>query len=148
MEVKINDVVIERVECTKFLGFFIDSKLTWKEHISKLKGKLSKSSAILFRCNRLINENALRTLYCSLFLSYLSYCCEVWGTTYKSNLNGIYLVQKKAVRAICKAPKLESTTPLFVKLRLLKLEDIVKFKCCLIMLSAYRLELPKTYKIY
>ena len=67
VEVRISDVVIERVECTKFLGIFIDSKLTWKEHISKLKGKLSKSSAILLRCNRLINENALRTLYCSFF---------------------------------------------------------------------------------
>ena len=73
----------------------------------------------------------------------LSYCFEVWGTTYKSNLKGIYLLQKKAVRIICKAPKLDCTTPLFLKFKLLKLEDIVKFKCFSIMFSAYRLELSK-----
>ena len=41
-DVKINDVVIEHVECTKFLGVLIDNKRRWKEYISKLKGKSSK----------------------------------------------------------------------------------------------------------
>ena len=35
----INGADIERVGCAKFLGVLIDSKLTWKEHINKLKGK-------------------------------------------------------------------------------------------------------------
>ena len=140
--VKINDDNIERVECTKFLGIMIDSKLTWKTHIVNVKRKLSKCLAILYRCNILLNENALKTLYCSMFLSYLTYCCEVWGTTYKTNLKCLELLQKKAVRIICKAGKTASTTPLFLKLNLLKLDDIVKFKCCSLMYYAYRLELP------
>ena len=38
---------------------------------------------------------------------------------------------------------LSRTTPLFLKLRLLKFEGIVKLKCCTIMFSAYRQMLPK-----
>ena len=140
--VKINDDDIERVEYTKFLGIMIDSKLTWKTHIVNVKRKLSKCLAILYRCNMLLNENALKTLYCSMFLSYLTYCCEVWGTIYKTNLKCLELLQKKAVRIICKAGKTASTTPLFLKLNLLKRDDIVKFKCCSLMYYAYRLELP------
>ena len=138
----INGADIERVGCTKFLGVLIDSKLTWKEHINKLKGKLSKSVSILYRCYKLIDENALKTLYYSLFLSYLTYCCEVWGTTYKSNLKCLCILQKKAIRIICKVEKFTGTAPLFSRLGLLKLEDIVKFKCCSIMFTAYRMELP------
>ena len=140
--VKINDVSIKRVECTKFLGVLIDNKLTWKEHIINVKGKLSKSLAILYRCSKLIDENALRTLYCSLFLAYLNYCCEVWGTTYKSNLRCLVILQKKAIRIISKVDRFANTTPFFMNLGLLKFEDIVKFKCCSIMYSAYKHELP------
>ena len=32
-------VNMDRVECTKFPGVLIDNKLTWKEHMTKLKGK-------------------------------------------------------------------------------------------------------------
>ena len=141
-DISINNVCIERVYCTKFLGVFIDSKITWKEHINKLNGKLSKSVSILYRCYKLIDENALKTLYYSLFLSYVTYCCEVWGTTYKSNLKYLYKLQKKAIRIICKVEKFACTTPLFYKLGLLKLEDIVKFKCCSTMFDAYRMKLP------
>ena len=140
ISVKINNVSIERVECTKFLGVLIDSKLKWKEHISKVKSKLSKS--ILFRCSKLLDESALRTLYCSLFLSHLTYCAEVWGTTYKTNIKCLELMQKKAIRIVCKADRLASSTPLFINLKLLKFEDIVKLKCCSIMYIAYRRNLP------
>ena len=107
VSVRINNVEIDRVNCTKFLGVLIDNRLTWKEQISKVKGKLCKSVAILFRCNRLINENALRTIYCSLFLSHITYCCEVWGTTYKTNLKCLCLLQKKALRIICNVKRLK-----------------------------------------
>ena len=33
-------------------------------------------------------------LYCSLFLPYLTYCAEIWGNTYLTNINGIFFLQK------------------------------------------------------
>ena len=77
-----------------------------------------------------------------MFLSYLTYCCEVWGTTYKCNLNCFTVLQKKAVRIICKSEYSASTISLFTRLELLKFEDIVKLKCCSLMYKASKLELP------
>ncbi|KAJ8027611.1 hypothetical protein HOLleu_32806 [Holothuria leucospilota] len=47
IEVKRNVIHINDVTCTKFLGVFIDKKLTRKDHISNLCNKLSKSMAII-----------------------------------------------------------------------------------------------------
>lgn len=141
VSISINNVPIERVECTKFLGVLIDNKLSWKPHINKVASTLSKSLAILYRCNKLLNRNALRTLYCSLFLSHLTYCCEVWGTTYKSNLDRLVILQKKALRMINNEYDIPSNV-LFSELKLLKLRDIVYLKCCCLMFRAYRCELP------
>ena len=40
--VYINNIVINYVTTTKFLGIIIDNKLTWCEHISHIKRKISK----------------------------------------------------------------------------------------------------------
>ena len=56
------------VRATTFLGVIIDEKLTWKDHISLVRCKLSKTVGILFRVRHLLNRSALFILYCSLFL--------------------------------------------------------------------------------
>ena len=38
MNVNITNISIERVECTIFLGAFIDNTFTYKKHISNVKG--------------------------------------------------------------------------------------------------------------
>ncbi len=142
IKVKINNEEIERVYSTKFLGVTIDAKLTWKEHITNIKAKLSKCLAILFKCSKILNLDSLRTLYCSLFLPYISYCSEVWGTTYKSTVKCVSILQKKALRIICKQDMKAHTSGLFHELKLLKFEDLVDLKCCIIMYKIHSKELP------
>ena len=43
VKVSINEVNLERVYVTKFLGVFIDHKLNWKEHVVNLSKKLQKA---------------------------------------------------------------------------------------------------------
>ena len=73
IKITINNQEIERVYSTKFLGVIIDAKLTWKEHIATIRVKLSKCLAILFKSSKILEKNALRTLYCSLVMPYLNY---------------------------------------------------------------------------
>ena len=77
LDVNINNVTIDRVYIAKFLGVFIDHKLSWKEHISKLCSKLSKCVALIYKASHVLSSNALYILYCTLFLPYLTYCVEV-----------------------------------------------------------------------
>ena len=140
--ITIGNTSIERVSATKFLGVLIDDKLTWKQHISNIKVKLSKCVAILYKCNRLLETSSLRVLYCSLFLPYLNYCCEVWGTTYKCTTYCISILQKKAIRIICKEKSRAHTSSLFQCLKLLKFDDLVNLKCAIFMYKAYNSQLP------
>lgn len=103
---KINGLEILQVSATKFLGITVDEKLTWKNHINNVLKKLSRASNIIFHTRKLINERTARTIYCSIYLPHLTYCAEIWGNTYMSNLTKIITSQKKAIRTIYNVPRL------------------------------------------
>ena len=142
--IRIRNVIIERVRVAKFLGVHIDELLNWNCHIKYVKSKLAKSSAILYRCSQFINRTTMYILYCALFLPYITYCSEIWGNTYPSNIQCICLLQKRAVRIVCGAGRLAHTTPLFSKLHTLKFEDITKLKTLNFMHNAYYNVLPSS----
>jgi hypothetical protein len=142
INININNENIERVYSTKFLGVLIDSKLTWKEHIRMVKGKLLKCVGILYKCAKIIDTDTSRTLYCSLFLPHINYCCEIWGMASDSLLHCVLVLQKRAIRTICREYRYAHTSVLFYNLRLFKFSDLVKFKINLIMFKAFSLQLP------
>ena len=49
----------------------------------------------------------------SLFLLYLTYWVEIWGNTYPTNINGIFLLQKRVIRIMCGAKRLDHTNSRF-----------------------------------
>ena len=144
MEIYMNNSGISRVKVTKFLGVIIDENLNWKEHIKLVSSKISKNIAIIYKAKQFFeNSFVLRTLYCSLILSYLMYCMEIWGNTYKYNLKGIVLLQKRAIRIISGANRLAHTNKLFYDLKLLKLNDMVEYQTLIIMYRAFNNNLSK-----
>ena len=142
IKLKICDSEIERVTEIKFLGVVIDDKLTWKQHVRYIKGKISKSIAILYKSRSILNYKALHIIYCSLILPYISYCVEVWGSTYKTTVNAIVLLQKRAIRLINKVDFYEHTDPLFKKTHVMKFKDLVYYKTMQIMYKAKSNLLP------
>lgn len=142
LRITINEFEIERVYVTKFLGVLIDHKLNWKHHIENICTKISRNTSILYKASKVLSTNSLRSLYCTLILPYLNYCAENWGNTYPSNLNKIFLKQKKVIRIIYKASYYDHTNVLFKSLKLLKLEDLIKFKNAIFMFKVFNRELP------
>ena len=105
----INNVVLTRVAATNFLGIIIDDKLSWKPHIQSVQSKLSSVLSIMYKASKLINTSGMYILYCSLFHPYLSYCNEIWGNKYPSNVKCLFTLQKKVIRLICNADRLAHT---------------------------------------
>ena len=68
---RINDVNIERVEATQFLGVVIKESLNWNNHISLVKSKLAKDASVIYKVSHYIDKTSRYTLYCSLFLPYM-----------------------------------------------------------------------------
>ena len=69
--------------------------------------------------------NTKLPLYYTLIYPYITYSNLAWSSTYVSNLNGIFSLQKRAVRAINNADFRAHSTPLFLHLGIL---DIFKVR--------------------
>ena len=49
VKIQIDNEEIDRVYQTKFLGVIIDHKIAWKEHVTYVSGKISRSIGILIK---------------------------------------------------------------------------------------------------
>ena len=73
--------------------------------------------------------------YRSLFLPYLTYCCEIWGSTYATNVNCIYVIQKKLLRIIHHEGRLAHTNCLFNQMHSLTCHDLVAYRTAIVMFN-------------
>ena len=129
--------VIKRVSVTNFVGVMIDDKLTWKHHIDLVKSKLSRNCAIMYRASFLIHRRGMYVLYCSLFLPYIMYCAEKCGNSYSTSSICLFMLQKRVIRLICGATRMDHTNMLFYDQHILKLSDVVKLKTAIIVFKAF-----------
>ena len=82
-----------------------------------------------------INYEGMLTVYCSLFLPYLTYCCEIRSNTYAINVNCVYVIQKKIVRIIHHEGRLAHTNSLFKQMHSLKFHDLVEHRTAIVCLK-------------
>ena len=135
--IRIDGNNIEQVTNTKFLGVYIDNRLSWKKHIDYISGKISRGIGVILKARHLLNLSSLKTLYYSFVYPYFSYCNHVWGSACATALNRLFLLQKRAVRVISAAKYRDPSDPIFKKLGLLKLADINKYSFCKFMYRWY-----------
>ena len=60
---KINNTLTNRVDHIKLLGVVFDETLTWKNHISLIENKISKSLSILHRAKFLLNQESRKKVF-------------------------------------------------------------------------------------
>ena len=92
--------MISQTDSTKFLGLHLDTHITWKTHIDSICNKISKILGILYKIRYFIPQPALLSLYYTLIYSQISYCNILWGNTFPSYSNKLFILQKKAIRII------------------------------------------------
>jgi hypothetical protein len=97
------------------LGVYIDEHLTWKDHISCISKKISKSVGILHRSRFNLSSKTKLSLYYTLIYPYITYCNLAWSSTYVTNLNIMIYLQKRAVRIITNAEFRAHSAPLFTQ---------------------------------
>ena len=126
LTVKIKGTKVFLSHFVKYLGILIDSKLSWKKHISELTKKLNRATALLAKLRNYVHEKSLKSLYFSLFQSHINYGCLVWGFAKQSLINKIFRIQKRAIRIITCSSYKCNTSPLFHKLGILKIHDHIE----------------------
>ena len=128
---KIQKKAISQKNHIKYLGVIIDSTLTWKQQIKNISSKISRAIGIMYKLSPFLNPIMLKNIYYSLVYSHIVYAIHVWGSAGKSELDKIFILQKRAIRLISNKAKrpsipgpLASTNPIFYKLEILKINDI------------------------
>jgi hypothetical protein len=124
LTLKIDNVIIERVSKFNFLGLTLDEYLTWKPHIDKTSNKISQCMGILNRLKHFLPLQAKVHIYNSLVLSHLHFGILLWGFKCEK----VFKLQKKIIRILSLSKYNAHTEPLFKKLKLLKVNDILKLQ--------------------
>ena len=138
----LNDNVIELVDSTKFLGLEIDTKLSWKQHISHICKILARNVGVMNKLNPFLPSNILLKLYNTLILPYLNYGLLAWGNSSQRNLERLLIIQKRAMRIICHENRLAHSNHLFFSNKVLKIEDLYNLRLGSFMFQLNKGELP------
>uniref|UniRef100_A0A1Y1JXT3 Reverse transcriptase domain-containing protein n=2 Tax=Photinus pyralis TaxID=7054 RepID=A0A1Y1JXT3_PHOPY len=105
--VTINNVQIPQTQTVRYLGLHLDSKLTWKQHITKKKKQVEIKTRelqwLIGRKSRVSLENKI-LIYKAVIKPTWEYGIELWGCASKSNIQIIQRCQSKILRQIADAP--------------------------------------------
>lgn len=106
IKVKLYGQVLEQVKVIKYLGIWMDSRLTFKTHIEKVIEKCKRSNNIL-RCLTGMEWGAcrksLQRIYCALIRSVIDYGYIIYGSASESWIKKVETVQAQSIRICCGA---------------------------------------------
>jgi len=145
--VKINGKTVKQTDKVKFLGVEIQSNLSWDAHCQTKANRMSQSLAILSKLKNQLPSSALELIYHSLIESHLNYGIVAWGNTTKQSLKRLQIIQKRAIRTVCKQKYNSHTDPLFRQLKILKVDDIFKVSCCKLYWKKINGQLPHFHSL-
>ena len=113
----------------------MDCHLNWKQHISIVSKKVSRSIGIMYRIRKYVDIQVLKSVYYSLIYSHIVYAIQVCGSANVTELDKILILQKKAVRMMTykdQYPQISSplnpSDPIFVDLGILKVQDVFRLQ--------------------
>ena len=128
LNIKINNIPVEEKEHTKYLGTFIDNKLSWKVQIQHIKTQLARSIGIITKIRHFAKDACLEP-YHSFVQSHINYNIVNWTCTNQSFIEPIEKKVKKAIRVISfSKTKYDHTSPLFKKHNILPFHDHVQLR--------------------
>ncbi len=79
LELILDGLILQRETFVKFLGVYVDDKLTRHEHIRHCKSKLTSSLFAINMAKRCLTPQLLLTLYNSLVYPYLIHMVYYYG---------------------------------------------------------------------
>ena len=138
LNLKMNNQKIEKVDCYKYLGLFIQSNLKWNKHVENISRKVSRFLGCFFKASKILPVKIRLNLYYSYIFPHLIYLNPIWcNASNKSNylFKELQILQNKFIRNIFSEEyykknidsmgnKLIHTAELYQKYKILTLEQI------------------------
>lgn len=132
-QIYFDTVLLDWVDDFKYLGVFLDSRLTFSSHIKYLCNRLSKIQGIMYASSPFLNQASLLTIYHSLAYSIITQSIIIFGKTTANHILPLQILMNKILRLILKVRYNEHHIPLvrtnemYISLRLFKFDDICNY---------------------
>ena len=92
--------------------------------------------------------NVLSNLYYGLIYPFLVYGIIAWGNTYPTTLQPLFILQKRAIRLMTFASFHEHLSPIFRKLNIIKLNDLLSYHIAVFMYRFNNSLLPSAFDAF
>lgn len=126
--VVLDETPIVESQFVDYLGVRLDGGLRWNDHVDRLAKQLSANIFALKNISSLNNIALSKLVYFGLIESLIRYSIVLWGSSSSSNLNRIFVLQKRAVRCILKLRPTESCLDHFKELGFLTVPSIYMYE--------------------
>merc|ERR1711991_110696 len=119
---------IKIANVAKYLGLFLDKRLTWCQHVNEiLKKANNRCKQLKIMCTKFkFHQSIAITMYKSLVRPILEYGIEVWGDTCKTNHNKLKIIEQKALTTALGMSRLAKRSEVNIEAGVLPLE--LRFK--------------------
>ena len=126
LTLNLGDYILQNSETVKFLGVWIDEKLTWTKHMSIPMMKLKQNTHLLRLSNRFLTKDTKKLIYYAHIFSHLNYGTLIWGNMIKQET--IIKLQKILNSSFGLITGQAPTPKNFKKERMLRLHDLIKLE--------------------
>lgn len=147
--VNMNSKRIERCSEVKYLGIYIDDKLSFKYHTDNLCTKISKTIGIIAKLRHYTELKVLKLVYYGIIYPHLLYGIIIWGNTNLANINRLQNKQNKIVNLMHFSHLGNAFDPIsFKRSSLLKVKDLCLIQTALFTFDFKNNNLPNIFKDY
>ena len=112
----------------KDLGVFMDSTLSFDEHVMQITSKCIASLCQINRVRHVLDKKTLMTVVNALVFSRLFYCSSVWSGISMKNVLKLQSVRNFAARIITSTRKHDHIQPILRDLDWLNVESTIKYR--------------------
>ncbi len=131
---------LAEVNCTKFLGIYLDKNLDWSSHIEYICNKVSSGVFLLRNISSYCTQKVLKMAYYGLVFPYLTYGISVWGSCAEYKFTRAFILQKKAIRIISKSSSRATCREIFQELEILSLPSLYIYETIVSSLTRCQLK--------
>ena len=140
IDLDLDGIVLKSTTNVKFLGLWIDNKLTWKKHLGVLLVKLKQNTNLLKLGNKFLTKRVKKHVYYAHLYSHIIYGLVLWGNMLdQTSLNKIQTCMNKCFTLITHK---EATKSNFKEERFLTLAQLIKLENSKFGYKLYHNQLP------
>lgn len=103
LNIRLHNAILKRAQKAKYLGTIIDEKLTWTEHIQKIKKKILPLVGVLHRCGKL-TQKVSDLIYNAHIETHIRYNCIAWSQGPQYNIKILNRILNKAIKILYRLP--------------------------------------------